>query len=157
MSHADPGHHGAPAPIPHVLPNSLYLGIFGALLVLTVITVAVAQVDLGPFALPVAMLVAVVKATLVAAVFMHLWFDNKLNLMVFIVTLLFLAIFITLTAFDLLTRTEIDQTKRNFLPRDEAVQRYYEQNPGAAPLRPGLIPPTDPRVKDKLVDPNAAH
>lgn len=157
MSNADPGHHGAPAPIPHVLPNALYWGIFGTLIVLTVVTVAVAQVDLGPFALPVAMLVATVKAVLVAAVFMHLWFDNKMNLMVFIMTLLFLAIFITLTAFDLLTRTEIDETKRNYLPRDEAVQQYEEENPGGGPLRPGLVPPTDPRVKDRLVDPNAPH
>lgn len=150
-------HEGAPAPIPHVLPNILYWGIFGSLLVLTVVTVAIAKVDLGPFNLTVAMLVATAKATLVAAVFMHLWFDNKLNFAVFVMTLVFLAIFITLTAFDLLTRDEIDPTKRNYLPRDERVQQYMEQNPGAAPLRPGLVAPTDPKVKDKLIDQNAAH
>lgn len=157
MSSSNHAHEGAPAPIPHVLPLSLYWGIFAALIVLTVITVAVAMVDLGPFKLLVAMAVATVKATLVAAVFMHLWFDNKMNFAVFVMTLIFLAIFITLTAFDLLTRDEIDATKRNYLPRDQAVQEYYEQNPGAEPLRPGLVPPTDPKVKDKLIDQDAAH
>lgn len=155
MSHADPGHEAVPAPIPHVLPLSLYWGIFGALIILTFVTVAVAQVDLGPFALAVAMIVASIKATLVAAVFMHLWFDSKLNLVVFIATLLFLAIFITLTAFDVLTRDEVDPMRRNYLPRDEAVQQYYEQNPGAGPLRPRLKAPTDPSVKERLIDQDA--
>ncbi len=149
--------HGAPAPVPHVLPFALYWGIFGALLLLTVVTVAIAKVHLGPFNLPVAMLVATAKATLVAAVFMHLWFDSKLNLVVFVATLMFLSIFITLTAFDLLTRDEIDPQKRNYLPRDEVVQQYNEQNPGAEALRPGLKKPTDPAIKDRLVPQDAAH
>lgn len=150
MSHADPGHEKVPAPVPHVLPLAMYWGIFGALIVLTVVTVAVAQVELGPFNLPVAMLVASLKASLVALVFMHLWFDSKLNAVVFVATLLFLAIFIVLTLFDVMTRSEIDATRRNFLPRDEVVQEYREQNPDAPPLRPRLLPPDDPAVSDRL-------
>lgn len=157
MSNAHSGHEAVSAPIPHVLPLALYWGIFGVLIILTGVTVAVAQVDLGPFALVVAMVVATVKASLVAAVFMHLWFDSKLNFVVFVVTLLFLAVFISLTAFDLLTRDEVDPMKRNFLPRDEAVQQYRENNPGAEPLRPRLKDPNDPAIKAKLKSPDAAH
>ncbi|MFZ9890104.1 MAG: cytochrome C oxidase subunit IV family protein, partial [Myxococcota bacterium] len=113
--------------------------------------------DLGPFNLPVAMLVATVKATLVASVFMHLWFDSKLNLVVFVVTLLFLAIFITLTAFDLLTRDSVDPTKANYRPRDEKVQQYLEKNPEGGALRPRLKDPADAALKDKLIPQDAAH
>ncbi len=150
MSHADPGHEHVPAPVPHVLPMPLYLGIFATLIGLTVLTVAVAQIDLGPFTLPIAMLVATVKAALVALVFMHLWFDSKLNAVVFVATLLFLAIFIVLTMFDVLTRAEIDPIRRNFLPRDEIVQKYYEENPEARPLRPKLQNPLE--LGDRLID-----
>ena len=39
----------------HVVPKSVYFGIFGALMVLTVITVAVAFVDLGNLNIVVAL------------------------------------------------------------------------------------------------------
>ena len=39
----------------HLMPIKTYMGVFGALMVLTVITVLVSYADLGPAALPVAM------------------------------------------------------------------------------------------------------
>lgn len=155
---SDHAHEDVKAPVPHVLPTIVYLAILGALIFLTLVTVAVAQVDLGPFSFPVAMLVATVKASLVALVFMHLWWDSKLNAVVFICTLLFLAIFIVLTASDLLTRSETDPQRRNYSIRDEKVQQFEAENPGKH-LRPGLVSPEEQEEKlgKKLVDNDAEH
>lgn len=94
------GHH-------HVLPLSTYLGVAAALLVLTAITVWVAQFHFGEWNLVVAMIVAATKAILVALIFMHLLYDNKLYLVVFASSVLFLAIFIIITMFDTLRRDDI--------------------------------------------------
>ena len=63
----------------HVTPVSAYLAIFGALMVLTIITVAVAWLDLGTLNIAVALAVAVVKASLVVLYFMHLKYSSRLT------------------------------------------------------------------------------
>jgi cytochrome c oxidase subunit 4 len=99
--HSDAGHgaHGADHH-PHVLPLSVYFGVFAALVVFTVITVGVSYLDLGAANLFIAMLVATCKALMVSAIFMHLAFDKKFNAVIFSFSLLFLAIFISFTLFD---------------------------------------------------------
>lgn len=92
---------------PHILPLKLYLGIGAALIFLTVVTVAVAQVHLGPFNLVVALSIAIFKATLVGLFFMHLKYDNKLFGLIFLTSLAFLGIFIIITLFDTLRRGDI--------------------------------------------------
>lgn len=94
------GHH-------HILPMSTYLGVAAALLVLTAVTVWVAQFHFGEWNLVVAMIVAATKAILVALIFMHLLYDNKLYLVVFASSVLFLAAFIIITMFDTLRRDDI--------------------------------------------------
>ena len=134
----DHGPHGVEPPHPHVLPLSLYWGVLAALLALTVFTVVSAQVDLGVFNLPLAMLIASTKAALVLAVFMHLWFDNKLNLVVFVSSLLFLSIFIVVTMLDTEGRGLVDPARENFTQRNEAVQKARETTKAKdATLRPG--------------------
>ena len=91
----------------HILPLNLYLAVGSALLVLTVITVAVAQMDFGPMNLLIAMGIAVIKATLVAMFFMHLKYDNRIYMLVFVGSLLFLSVFIIFTMFDTLRRGDI--------------------------------------------------
>jgi cytochrome c oxidase subunit 4 len=61
-------------------PNvGLYVKVFGALMVLTLITVAISKVHLPrPQAIGLGLLVASIKAALVGALFMHLWGENKL-------------------------------------------------------------------------------
>lgn len=49
-----------------------YFLVFGALIVLTLITTGVAFVDLGPFNTPLALTIAISKALLVMIFFMHL-------------------------------------------------------------------------------------
>ena len=85
---------------PHVIPLRNYLGVGAALLVLTFVTVAVANIDLGPWNIVVALFVASVKATLFLLFFMHLFYDHKLYSFVFSGAIVFLALFIVLIMFD---------------------------------------------------------
>ncbi|MBU6154398.1 MAG: c-type cytochrome [Bdellovibrionales bacterium] len=91
----------------HILSNSMAAKIFGTLLVLTVVTVWVAQFDLGALNFTVAMLVASVKAALVCLFFMGLKYDHKENTVIFSTSFLFLVIFMILTFSDLLTRGDV--------------------------------------------------
>jgi cytochrome c oxidase subunit IV len=95
----------------HIIPFKTYITVFTALLVLTVVTVAISFVDLGSYNLVIAMLVASIKASLVAMFFMHLYYDNKLNLIIFLISILFLAIFIIFIMFDTMTRDNIYKIK----------------------------------------------
>src|SRR5262249_27604520 len=61
----------APLMSQHVVSWKVYLGVFLALVTLTVATVVVAGFDFGEFNLVVALAVAVTKATLVVLYFMH--------------------------------------------------------------------------------------
>jgi len=91
----------------HIIPLKVYLSVAGALLVLTVITVVAAGYDFGTFSLLIAMLIATVKSTLVALYFMHLKYDNKLYLTLFVMSIVFLAVFIGITMLDTLFRGSI--------------------------------------------------
>jgi len=88
----------------HVVPVRIYVGIFFALIVLTVATALIAYVDLGVFNNVVAIGIAIVKASLVALFFMHLRYSARMNPLVFGAGLFWLCIFIALTLADILTR-----------------------------------------------------
>jgi cytochrome c oxidase subunit 4 len=62
----------------HVVPIGTYVAVFLALLVGTGLTVAASYVDLGMWNTPVAMLIALTKASLVVFFFMHLKYSPKL-------------------------------------------------------------------------------
>src|SRR3989338_7814626 len=82
-----------------------YIAVWIALLVLTVITVLVSYHNFGTWNILVAMLVATIKAALVCLFFMHLYYDNRVNQVVFVSAFAFLGIFVGLTASDELFRT----------------------------------------------------
>ena len=90
-------HASAHSGLGHVVPLWLLAAVFGALLVLTGLTVAVAQVDLGNLNLYLALAIAAVKASLVVLFFMHLFWDRPFNAMIFIGCLLFVSLFIGIT------------------------------------------------------------
>ncbi len=87
--HHDEAYHGHH----HITSTKMYLGILGALLVLTGLTVAAYNVRLGDWNLFVAVLIASVKATLVCTFFMHLKYDNPFNVVILVGTLVFVGIF----------------------------------------------------------------
>ena len=62
----------------HVVPVRLYLTIVGCLFCLTVITVLAAFVELGVLNTPLALGIALLKATLVVLFFMHVRYNTPL-------------------------------------------------------------------------------
>ena len=95
----------------HIIPLRTYLTIGAILLVLTAVTVAVSFIHFGAFNLVIAMVIASVKATLVAMFFMHLYYDNKLFTAIFSIALIFVSVFIILTMFDTLQRDSLYEVK----------------------------------------------
>ncbi len=92
-------HHEGPA-YAHVVSVRTLLGVFGALMFLTILTYAVTYVDLGALNIWVAMGIAVVKGTLVALVFMHLLWDKKFYAVVLMSALVCVMIFIGIALLD---------------------------------------------------------
>jgi cytochrome c oxidase subunit 4 len=91
----------------HATPVSHYLIVGFLLLCLTATTVAISFVDLGSWNVVVALTIASVKAVLVLLFFMHLYHDSKIYLLIFLLSVIFLTIFITFTMFDTLRRGEV--------------------------------------------------
>ena len=88
----------------HVAPISLYLVIFGALIVGTILTVVVAKFDLGPFNNIVMLTVACTKALLVVLYFMHVRWSSRLTWVIAASGFFWLIIMFTLTMQDYMTR-----------------------------------------------------
>jgi len=63
----------------HVAPPSLYLKVFGALIVGTILTVVAAKIDMGLLNNVVMLLIAATKATLVILFFMHVRWSSTLT------------------------------------------------------------------------------
>jgi cytochrome c oxidase subunit 4 len=95
----------------HITPVKVYIAVGISLLILTGLTVTISFIDLGPYNITIALIIASIKALLVAFFFMHIFWDNKLYLVIFSGALLFLTIFLTLTMFDTETRGSIDEQK----------------------------------------------
>ena len=142
---ADHGHHGH-----HILSAGLLLRVFGALVFLTVLTVALGLMErsgaihLGGLSVPVALGIAGVKATLVAMFFMALKYDNKINALAFSLGVVFLVIFFTFTfldtgfrdTFDARSATTIDVEELEMM---ESRERLEELQP-ALDAQPLVLP-----------------
>jgi len=78
----------------------VYITVFVALMVLTIVTVAVSRFHLAvPIAVTVALLVAIVKGSLVACYFMHLISEKKVIYAVLALTAFFFAALLALPVF----------------------------------------------------------
>jgi len=89
----------------HIVSSKLYIGIWAALMVLTVVTARVATIDLGPFNTVVALVIATSKALLVILFFMHVKYaSEKLTKMVIVSSIFWLLILLFLSLADYSTR-----------------------------------------------------
>jgi cytochrome c oxidase subunit IV len=88
----------------HVSPKGVYYAIFGSLMVLTAITVGVAFINLGMFNFPVAISIAIIKATLVILFFMHVKYSSRLTKLIIGTGFFFLLVLFTLTMTDYVSR-----------------------------------------------------
>jgi cytochrome c oxidase subunit IV len=135
----------------HVHPASTYVKIFGALVVLTLITVGLSRIHLGEWNFFIAVVVATIKASLVALFFMHLKDDNRFNVLIFVGSLLFMGVFFVYTMNDTQHRGQWDESygtsvapstgevapgrgkyKEIVLEEGHAAPHGADQNPGSA-------------------------
>jgi len=129
--------HGADDGMVHAHISSLgmYLAIFGALILLTLLTVGQSYVDLGRLNLVAVIGIATLKASLVVLFFMHLKYDNKFNGLMFVASLFFIGVFFAYTLNDVDHRGEFDELgqKTHQAPADkEAVAAPGGYVPSAA-------------------------
>lgn len=94
-------HHG----VGHVVPLRILILNGAALLVLTWLTVFVANFDFAAhniyeMNIIIALAIAVVKAALVCLFFMHLWWDRPFNSFVLVGSIAFVALFMALAMLD---------------------------------------------------------
>ena len=141
--------HSESQPHAHVSSMGMLIGVFGALLVLTVVTVAVAYVDLGELNLFIALAIATVKALLVSIFFMHLRHDSGFNRLAFFGSFLFVALFVSITLMDTGQYVE-------FIDWSEKVLK--EPAAAATQAAPTAVPPpgTSPSPKTGPAGPAAA-
>jgi cytochrome c oxidase subunit IV len=112
--------HGKGEYTEHVVPVSVYVGVFIALLIGTALTTAVAYIDLGRWNTVVALAIAVTKMLFVILFFMHVKYNPGLTRIIIAGAFFWLGIMICFSMTDELTR-------------------YWEYNP--APWTPSVILP----------------
>ena len=88
----------------HISPKKTYYAIFGSLMVLTAVTVAVAFVNLGGLNFPVALAIAILKATLVILFFMHGKYSSQMTKLICGTAFFFLIVLFGLTLSDYMSR-----------------------------------------------------
>jgi cytochrome c oxidase subunit 4 len=87
-----------------IAPVKLYLAVFTSLLLLLALTVAASYLTLGRFNVVIALAIAIAKTFLVMLFFMHVRYSGKLIWIYVGVGFFWLAILLTLTMSDFLTR-----------------------------------------------------
>ena len=88
----------------HIVGYGRLVVVLALLLTLTGVTVAVSYIDLGFLNVPVALTIATLKAALVLLFFMHLRYEGPIIRYSFITTVMFLAIMIGFTFWDVAFR-----------------------------------------------------
>ena len=89
----------------HIVSGKVYVAVFLALVVLTVVTVVAATYDFEPFNVIVALGIAISKATLVVLYFMHARYAGGLTKLVILSSVAFFFILVFLTMSDYATRS----------------------------------------------------
>ncbi len=85
----------------------VYFLVWSALVVLTVVTVYVSYIDFGIFNIVLAMVIASIKASIVALYFMHLKFEDSLTWVFALYPLSLLFLLIAMTMIDTFTRQNV--------------------------------------------------
>ena len=89
----------------HIASKKLYIGVWLALMVLTVVTATVSRIDLGASSAAVALAIATTKALLVVLFFMGVkYVSQKITVVVIVSGLFFLGLLLILSMADYGTR-----------------------------------------------------
>jgi cytochrome c oxidase subunit IV len=90
--------------MPPIVLRRVYYLVYGALLALTLLTIGVAYLDLGPLNVVVALGIATGKALLVMLFFMHLLYSSRLTWVIAGAGVIWLAHLLIFTLSDYFTR-----------------------------------------------------
>lgn len=88
----------------HIISYKTYLGVLAVLIVLTLLSVAITQIELSRLSTAAALLLAGIKSTFVLLIFMHLKFDRKIFIRMVVLILALVAVVIFVTMLDFLFR-----------------------------------------------------
>jgi cytochrome c oxidase subunit IV len=105
-----------------------YALIWAILLGFTALTVITGRIDMGAANIFIAMAIALTKASLVVLFFMHLWDTGGVNRLVFVASVLFVAVLMIGVFGDLMTRMPVTLPNGGPMP--------YVSHPTAAPTLP---------------------
>ena len=94
-----------------VVPIKVYVGVFAALIALTITTVAVSKIELGEYNFVVAMTIAVVKALLVILFFMHVKQSSAMTKLFVVAGFFWMAILFAFTLGDYFSRAWVPRVK----------------------------------------------
>lgn len=144
----------------HVVPVKVLVGTIATLMFLTVVTVLAAKVDLGgSMNIIVAMAIAGVKASLVCAIFMHLWWDQKINAFILFFSIFLLILFLSMAALDTgqyqdqMIPDYAEKKMKNALNQEEMKLEAKGQTagqPAGGGEQAGGAPAVDPARAEKL-------
>src|SRR3954454_4689477 len=95
----------------HVPKVNILVGVWASLIVLTILTTLISHVDLGAFNIVAALLIALVKASLVVWIFMGVRFTTSLTKLFVVAGIVWLGILILLTYSDYSSRNWTYQPK----------------------------------------------
>lgn len=88
----------------HIIPYRTLLIVLITLIFLTLISVLVTEISLGPLTVAIALLIAAVKSTFVLRTFMHLKFEDRFLSTMVIAVILLIAVVIFITLIDYIYR-----------------------------------------------------
>lgn len=146
MSHDNAKHAG------HSIKPYLY--VFGALMVLTVLTVAVSHMPIPhKYTLAVGLTIATVKASLVALFFMHLKGERKLIWSLLGLCAIFVVVLFTLPWVDFQDNVALNRTQRDHVSSGNhgAAAEHGEEHDTHMSADPGKSPdkPSEPTKAEK--------
>jgi cytochrome c oxidase subunit 4 len=101
----------------HIVPRSTYFLVFGALIVLTAVTVVAANFDFGALNDVVAMTIAVTKMMLVLLFFMHVRYSSRLIWVIVASMFFWLVILLALTLTDYTSRDWFGPNRSGIMSR----------------------------------------
>ncbi len=105
------------------MASLVFLNVLVALLILTIITVAISRFDFGSGNMIMAMAVAALKASLVMAVFMHLRWDTPINNIFFLSSFVILSLLFLFSFADGFARDQLE-TRHDRVAPLEPVGEY---------------------------------
>ena len=88
----------------HIVPRKTYFLVWALLMIFTALTFGVSFIDLGVWSSVIAVAIAAAKAVLIALIFMHMRYADRVTQLVGVTSLLWLAIMFVLTGADFFTR-----------------------------------------------------